>query len=185
MDIAIIAGRDFTEMDRQNTPGVAVVNEAFVRKFFKKGKALEERLAFANEGFKPGSPGFIIAYRTVGEVEIVGVVRDVKYESRSTEPEAALYIPHEQFIMRRMSLVFRTAAASPQGVLQQIRSEVASAAPSQAVEFELYPQIVGASLARERLGMMLLVVFGIVALVLAGVGIYGVISYSVTQRTAR
>ena len=77
-----------------------------------------------------------------------------------------------------------SSAASPQGVLQQIRSEVASAAPSQAVEFELYPQIVGASLARERLGMMLLVVFGIVALVLAGVGIYGVISYSVTQRTA-
>jgi putative ABC transport system permease protein len=117
------------------------------------------------------------------EFEIVGVIDDVKYLALAEPAEPSIYVSSEQWIHRRRGLIVRAAVDNPAGLVATIRREIESMDPQLTAEVALYPETLRASLARERLGMTLLVVFGIMAAALAAVGIYGVMSYSVTRRT--
>jgi ABC-type antimicrobial peptide transport system permease subunit len=124
-----------------------------------------------------------ISERTAEEHEIVGVVADVKYSSMAEPPPPSIYLSSEQWIYRRLTVVVRTAVENPESLVSAIRNEMESIDPMLTADFAPYAPIVRAATARERLGMTLLVSFGVVAVILAAVGIYGLMSYSVTQRT--
>jgi putative ABC transport system permease protein len=178
----IRAGRSLEATDRRGAPGVAVVNEAFVRRFFPDGDAVGRSLTFPANPYRLGDFGFQYGERVVDGVEIVGVVADAKYAGLGAPAEPSIYFSNEQYTLRRTNLIVRSEGEDPTALIPVIRQEIAALRPMPA-EFETYSQILRVSLARERLGMSLFAVFGAVALVLAAVGIYGLMAYSVTQRT--
>ena len=179
----VAAGRGLLPSDRSTSPGVAVVNETFVRRFLAGRNPLGTRLRYPENPWKPGDVGFQIAHRTVDEVEIVGVVNDVKYLDLGDPPEPSIYLTTDQWTNRRQTLVVRTAVDDPATLIPAIRREIESMDRLLTADFALYPPVIEASVASERLAATLLVVFGLMALALAAVGIYGLMSYSVAQRT--
>jgi hypothetical protein len=160
-----------------------VVNETFARRFFSGQSPLGQRIRYAENRFRPGDTGFQLSHRVVDELEIVGVVDDVKYLALAEPAEPSIYLSSEQWIHRRRGIVVRAAVDNPASLVAAIRREIESMDRQLTAEVGVYPDTLRASLARERLGMTLLVIFGIMAAALAAVGIYGVMSYSVTQRT--
>jgi predicted permease len=182
MGMPILAGRPLEATDRRGGPGVAVVNETFARRFFAGGNAVGRSLTFPANVYRMNDFGFQYGERVVDQVEIVGVVADARYVALGEAPEPSIYLSNEQFTLRRTNLIVRTTADDPTAVIAAIRAEIAALRPMPA-EFESYSQILRVSLARERLGMSLFAVFGAVALVLAAVGVYGLMAYSVAQRT--
>jgi predicted permease len=184
MRIRFIAGRGFLPGDRADSPGVAVVNETFARRFFPGENPLGQRIRYAENRWQPGDVGFQLAHRLVDELEIVGIVADVKYLALGKPAEPSIYLSSEQWIHRRRGIVVRAAVDKPASLIAAVRHEIESMDRHLTADAGVYPEMLRASLARERLGMTLLVVFGIIAAALAAVGIYGVMSYSVTQRTA-
>jgi putative ABC transport system permease protein len=183
MRIRLIAGRGFLPGDRPDSPGVAVVNETFARRFFPGENPLGQRLRYAENRWRPGDTGFQLSHLLVNDLEIVGVVEDVKYLALAEPAEPSIYLSSEQWIHRRRGLVVRAAVDDPASLVAAVRHEIASMDRELTAEVGLYPDTLRLSLARERLGMTLLIIFGIMAAALAAVGIYGVMSYSVTQRT--
>jgi len=183
MEIRLIKGRSFEASDRRGSPGVAVVNETFARRFFPGEDAVGRRIRFAENPYTPTSVGFQIAERTIDEAEIVGVVADVKYTNMAEPAPPSVYINSEQWTFRRLTAVVRTSVSKPENLVPAIRSQIEALDPLVTGQFTVYAPIVRASTARERLGMALLTAFSLVALILAAVGIYGLMSYSVTQRT--
>jgi len=182
LEIGMLAGRSFRPSDRPGAPGVAIVNETFVRRFLFGRDPLGQRIRFPENPFVPTDVGFQLSHRTVDELEVIGVVKDVKYMALAEPPEPRIYLSSEQWINRRRTVVVRTTIENPESLIASIRREIASMDPLLSVEFALYPSVVRGSLAGERLETTLLVVFGSVALLLAAVGIYGLMSYSVAQR---
>ena len=170
MGIPIVRGRDFTERDNKDAPQVVIVSQSLAERFFPDGDAIGKRLTF-NFG----------AERVARE--IVGVVGDVKYTALNAEPIPAVYMPHPQFPSGFMYLVVRPASGTP-GLIGQVRAE------AWAIDKDLplstvhnMEDLIAASVVSERFNMLLLAIFAVVALVLAAVGVYGVMSYSVTERT--
>ena len=104
MGIREVAGRGFTATDHRGAPGVAVVNEAFARRFFAGENPLGQRVNLLSDSFRRGGNGFISGEQSVGPVEVVGVVADVKYVALSQPAEASLYLPHEQATFRNMAI---------------------------------------------------------------------------------
>jgi predicted permease len=183
LQIRQLAGRSLQPSDRTGSPGVAVVNETFARRFLPGREALGQRIRYTENPWVPGDVGFQLSHRTVDEVEIVGVVDDVKYLALGDPPEPSIYLSSEQWTNRRRTVLVRTTLENPENLVAAIRGEIDAMDPLLSAEFALYPPIVRASIAGERLAATLLVIFGVVALALAAVGIYGLMSYSVTQRT--
>ncbi len=179
--IPVLAGRSLDANDRRGAPGVAVVNATFARRFFGDGPVVGRSVTFPENLWTMQNVGFQYGERVVDTVEIVGVVGDAKYQSLAAAAEPSIYLSNEQFTLRRTNLIVR-ATGDPAALLPAIRQEIEAVRPMP-VEFELYTQILDVSLARERLGMLLFAVFGVVALALAAVGIYGLMSYSVAQRS--
>jgi ABC-type antimicrobial peptide transport system permease subunit len=110
-------------------------------------------------------------------------VNDVKYLALGDPPEPSIYLSTEQWTNRRQTLVVRSSLENPESLVPAIRHEIESMDRLLTADFSGYTPIIRASMASQRLAAMLLVVFGIVALALAAVGVYGLISYSVAQRT--
>ena len=171
MGTPIIKGRDFGPGDLPNTVPVAIVNRTFVERYLEGRDPIGVQFA---AGYPAPDPRF--------EVTIVGVVGDVRQKSLAEPAEPAFYSPISQFPLRRGIAVVAMSGSDPTGVERAIRAEVRKLDPMMAIEFQLASDVVGGTLRRQELGMTLMLIFGGIAIVLAAVGIYGVVSYAGSLR---
>ncbi|HEX6463483.1 MAG TPA: ADOP family duplicated permease [Vicinamibacterales bacterium] len=174
MGIKLLAGRTFTDADRGEQP-VAIVNATFVRRFLRDADPLRDALA----GFSNTLDNGKIVRR---DAEIVGVVADVKYASLTAAPEPVIYVPPVEFPSLRQSIVIAPQEGRPLAPTD-LRSAIRAVDPNVALDFGTVAASVSASISRERLGMLLMSLFGAAAILLAIVGVFGVVAYVVAQRT--
>jgi putative ABC transport system permease protein len=169
MGTPVLQGREFQERDNQTAPGVAIVNETMARRYWPDQEALGKRIALKREG---------------PYLEVVGVVRDGKYVFLGEEPRAFLYVPFEQHYLGDMTLFLRSAGddASVLAGVRQVVRELDRDLPLYDVKTMGSHLHDGVALLFVRLAARLATAFGLLGLVLAVVGIYGVVSYSVSQR---
>jgi len=172
MGIPLLQGRDFTTRDDEDAPGVAVISEAGARRLFgSKDAAMGERLDYVGDTENPTWS------------EIVGVVGDVHESGLDQEAAAEVYVPYRQLPSAFMYVVTRSAL-DPTSLTNAIRREVQAIDKDQPIlEARTMNERIAESIAARRFSMLLFAVFAGIALVLAVVGIYGVMSYSVARRT--
>ena len=180
MGIALKAGRLFTDTDNESAPPVAVVDESFQRRFWPNGSAVGKRfVAQFNDG-KDIKWGQIVG--VVAHIRHYGVDR-VKQFALGQEGREQAYFPYLQRPSNRMYLAIKTGV-DPLSLTSAVRDAVLSLDRDVPVyEVKTLDQLVTTSLAQRQLNMILFAAFSAIALILAAVGIYGVMSYSVTQRT--
>jgi putative ABC transport system permease protein len=167
MGIPLRRGRAFTTADRGEAPPVVLVNEAMVRRHF------------------PGEDpiGQLITLGADEEWEIVGVVGEVRQHSLAEAPTPEMYFPHAQLTSRALNLVMRIDRA-PSEVFARVRAEIHAMDPALPVEeFRTGEQLVSGSLAEPRFYASLIGLFAATALLLAAVGIFGVIAFTVARQT--
>jgi putative ABC transport system permease protein len=162
--------------DRENTPNVAVIDEEFVRRYYPKENPIGKRFTFG--------PPDSAADTTAREwIEIVGVVGHTKHEGLDAEARLQLYLPVAQVPRQLMAVAVRTAG-DPERYVNQMREAVRSVDPELPISaVKTMDDLIEQSVGQRKLSMMLLSLFSGIALVLASIGIYGVMSYSVTQRS--
>jgi predicted permease len=165
----LLAGRDLSRHDDFSAPAVAVVNEAFVRMYLGGTRAIGQRVGF------PGTPR---------EMEIVGVVKDAVYETLRAAPPPTIYMPYLQSRARPMTIVV-DASAPMSEVAATIRASIQPRVPAAPMRIRSFASQIenSRSLFEARLMRLLTVLFGGIALVLAAIGLYGLMSYQVALRT--
>ena len=172
MEVPLIKGRYFDDRDVRDAPQVAIIDDSMERKFWPDEDPIGKRIAFQRD--PQGNP----IWR-----EVVGVVGHVKHKGLEGDSPAQYYIPHRQMPANSVFLVVRTAqepsslAGAVRGSIQEVDRELP------VFRVTTMEQMVADSMTQRRFAMTLLGVFALVALILASVGLYGVMSYSVTHRT--
>jgi len=171
MGIPLMRGRYFTDQDNAEAPGVVIIDDAFARHYWPDEDPIGKRIAF--EG-GPNNPRWR---------EIVGVVGYVRNYGLDVESKEVLYYPHLQSTAREMGLVVRTEG-DPTGMATAVRNAIQSVDAQQPIfRVSTMEKVIADSTTERRFTTLLLAVFAIVALLLTAVGLYGVMSYSIAQRT--
>jgi putative ABC transport system permease protein len=163
-----VSGREFNDADRKDTTQVAVINEAMAKQFWPNQDAVGKRFHFFGEALLR---------------EVVGVVRNTVVNNIGEEPQPLAYLPLTQDYAPAVTMQVRTSSR-PEAVVATVRSQVQSLDTNLALtNMNTVGELIDQGLWAPRMGAALLTVFGGLALLLAVVGVYGVLSYSVNQQT--
>ena len=165
--IPLLAGRDFRPDDREGSPEVTIVNDTLARRFWS-GDAVGKRLRV------PGSRGDEI-------LQVVGVVRDSKYWTLGEKTAPTIYRPFRQAYASWMTLHIRTR--DPRGTADLIAHEMQRLAPDVFIDISPMAETISVAVLPARIGAVVTAAFGVVAMLLSALGIYGLVAFSVAQRT--
>ena len=180
--IPVKRGRSFTDLDNGRAPGVVIINEAFAKQYWPKGDPLNERLIIGR-GMRE--------FSTDPERTIVGVVGDTRDGGLNNVPGPAMYVPQAQIPdvanalnvrLTPMAWVVRTQG-EPHTLSAPIQEQLRQVTGLPVADVRSMEEVVSLSISRERFNMWLMTVFGMSALLLAAIGVYGLMAYSVEQRT--
>lgn len=175
MQIPLVRGRFFDERDRRGSAAVLIISDSFAKKFFQGEDAIGKRIAI-----EIGEAGQSEKERTR---EVVGIVGDIRHSDLREAPPPAYYVPLPQLVRSPQTLAIRTAG-DPAAMTQTIRSTLAEMDPDAALyDVRAMDDMLTLDLGLARFQTALLTLIASIALLLTGVGLYGVVSYTVGQRT--
>jgi putative ABC transport system permease protein len=170
LEIPLVAGRDFNEGDDRERERVAIVNETFVKRFLAGGPALGHKFHKSGED---------------SDIRIIGVARDSKYHLLSEPPMPYFYLPLAQFYSTGMGIGIEVRTVGrPEAFAARLRAEIQSVDPNVSISgTSPFVSYMSASYFAQKVGASLLSVLGVISLFLATLGLYGVMTYSMSQRS--